>query len=96
LVAGASPLSFTFPLLFFDNRNVSVLSALEGIETQSAGLTNYVVLITVVIIFALFMAQRFGTSKIGASFGPIMLLWFFSIAIYGIIEVCHIPATYTQ
>eukprot|EP00026_Physarum_polycephalum_P002641 Phypoly_transcript_02649.p1 GENE.Phypoly_transcript_02649~~Phypoly_transcript_02649.p1 ORF type:complete len:683 (+),score=117.57 Phypoly_transcript_02649:179-2227(+) len=71
---------------------ISVLSALEGIETQSSGLANYVVLITVIIIFALFMVQRFGTSKIGVSFGPIMLLWFFSLSIYGIIEITYHPA----
>jgi K+ potassium transporter len=66
---------------------VSILSAIEGIETQAQGLSSYVVLITVVILIGFFMCQRFGTSKIGSSFGPIMVVWFVTLAIYGIIEV---------
>jgi KUP system potassium uptake protein len=70
---------------------ISVISAIEGIETKAPGLYQYVYLISAVIILALFLVQRFGTSKIGISFGPIMVLWFFSIAIFGIIEIAHKP-----
>lgn len=68
---------------------ISVLSAIEGIETQAPGLETAVVPITVVIVLIFFLLQFFGTSKIGQSFGPIMLVWFVTIAIWGIIEVCQ-------
>ncbi|XP_047327024.1 potassium transporter 26-like [Impatiens glandulifera] len=66
----------------------SVLSALQGIQSLSHRITqDYVILISVVLLIILFGFQRFGTSKVGFSFSPIMLLWFtFNclIAIYNI------------
>lgn len=70
---------------------ISVLSAIEGIETQASGLSKYVVIVTIIILLLLFMVQHFGTSKIGGSFGPVMLVWFFTCAIYGIIEIAQHP-----
>ncbi|CAF1364347.1 unnamed protein product [Adineta steineri] len=66
---------------------ISVLSAIEGLAVTSESLTKWVVPITVVIIIALFFVQMFGTSKIGLTFAPIMLVWFaviFSIGIWRI------------
>ncbi|CAF2519706.1 unnamed protein product [Rotaria sp. Silwood2] len=53
---------------------VSVLSAVEGVAVEAPKLHNWIVPITVVILVLLFLAQRWGTSKIGVMFGPIMCL----------------------
>ena len=53
---------------------ISVLSAVEGLKVVAPGLATYVVPIAAVILAGLFAAQRFGTGKVGALFGPITLL----------------------
>ena len=63
---------------------ISVLSAVEGIKTVTADLEDWVVPITAVIIVVLFMVQRHGTAKVGRLFGPVMVLWFLAIGIFGI------------
>ncbi|CAF3088143.1 unnamed protein product [Rotaria sp. Silwood2] len=56
---------------------VSVLSAVEGVAVEAPKLHNWIVPITVAILVLLFLAQRWGTSKIGVMFGPIMCLCIF-------------------
>jgi KUP system potassium uptake protein len=63
---------------------ISVLSAVEGTKSISSGMDNLVVPITVTIIVVLFAIQRFGTGSVGRVFGPIMLVWFITIAVLGI------------
>ena len=63
---------------------ISVLSAVEGTETISSSMSSLVVPITVAIIVVLFAIQRFGTGSVGHMFGPVMLLWFTTIAALGI------------
>jgi KUP system potassium uptake protein len=63
---------------------ISVLSAVEGTETISSSMEPLVIPITLVIIVALFMVQRHGTGPLGRLFGPIMLVWFATIAVLGI------------
>ncbi|KAK3166416.1 hypothetical protein QOZ80_1AG0045560 [Eleusine coracana subsp. coracana] len=64
---------------------ISVLSAVQGIESRSTHITqDHVVILSVVILVLLFLIQRFGTSKVSFSFSPIMLLWFGSIAVIGV------------
>ncbi|TQR85772.1 potassium transporter Kup [Mycobacterium hodleri] len=63
---------------------ISVLSAIEGIKVVTPDLQDWIVPITAVIIVGLFMAQRFGTAKVGRLFGPVMILWFLSIGAFGI------------
>jgi KUP system potassium uptake protein len=63
---------------------ISVLSAVEGTETIQPSMDRWVVPITVVIIVALFVAQRLGSGVVGRYFGPIMLVWFATIAALGI------------
>jgi len=63
---------------------ISVLSAIEGIKVVTPDLQDWIVPITAVIIVCLFMAQRFGTAKVGRLFGPVMILWFLSIGAFGI------------
>jgi KUP system potassium uptake protein len=63
---------------------ISVLSAVEGTETIASSMESWVVPITVVIIVLLFVAQRLGSGAVGRLFGPIMLVWFATIAVLGI------------
>ncbi len=71
---------------------ISVLSAVEGLEVATAVFKPYVVAITLVILIVLFLFQRRGTGGVGAVFGPVMLLWFGSLAVLGIVGVAHDPA----
>ena len=70
---------------------ISVLGAVEGLEVLTPGLHNFVVPIAFVILLALFALQRFGTARIGSTFGWIMLVWFISIAILGAMEIAREP-----
>jgi KUP system potassium uptake protein len=70
---------------------ISVLSAVEGLEVGAPALARLVVPITLVILFLLFMAQRFGTARVGSAFGPIMLLWFVSIGSLGVRAIAQTP-----
>ncbi len=74
-------------LLFGDGiitPSMSVLSAMEGLVVFSPNLSGAVVPGTLVILVAVFFAQQWGTGKIGAFFGPVMILWFVVIALLGI------------
>src|SRR5919197_286795 len=63
---------------------ISVLSAVEGTETISSSMDSFVIPITVAIIVILFAIQRRGTGSVGRMFGPIMLVWFTTIAALGV------------
>src|SRR5262249_4925616 len=63
---------------------ISVLSAVEGTKTIASGMDSFVVPITVVILTGLFAVQMFGSGTVGRLFGPIMLVWFATIAALGI------------
>jgi len=70
---------------------ISVLSSVEGIEIITHSLAAYVVPITIVIIIALFTVQYKGTEYIGRYFGPIMLVWFVTIGVLGLIQIAKFP-----
>jgi len=70
---------------------VSVLSAVEGLTTVNAGLQPWVVPISVGILVGLFAIQSHGTARVGAMFGPIMLLYFGTIAVLGLMHAVHRP-----
>ncbi len=70
---------------------ISVLSALEGLNIAVPSLHPYVLPAAVVVLLALFAIQPLGTARIGQAFGPIMALWFFSIAVLGIWGVAQHP-----
>jgi KUP system potassium uptake protein len=63
---------------------ISVLSAVEGTKTIESSMDSFVVPITVTIIVLLFILQRLGSGAVGRLFGPIMLVWFTTIAVLGI------------
>jgi KUP system potassium uptake protein len=70
---------------------ISVLSAVEGIKLYSPQMGRFVVPLTIIILVALFLIQRKGTSWIGRLFGPIMLLWFIVIGLLGIVGIAKAP-----
>jgi KUP system potassium uptake protein len=70
---------------------ISVLSAVEGLKLATPALDQYVILITVAILFALFSVQRRGTANVAALFGPVMVVWFIAIAIAGALHVLDNP-----
>ncbi len=63
---------------------ISVVSAVEGLETISPNLQPYVLPVSLVILTALFLFQRQGTERIAKLFGPTMLIWFVVLALLGI------------
>ncbi len=71
---------------------ISVLSAVEGLETVTPAFTPYVIPITVTILVALFSIQRNGTDRVGKLFGPIMLVWFVTLGWIGTIHIIKDPA----
>ncbi len=70
---------------------ISVLSAVEGIVTIHPGLAGYAPGAAILILVLLFSVQRFGSGRLGSIFGPVMLLWFVSIALMGIVQIAAIP-----
>jgi len=66
---------------------ISVLSAIEGIKLVTPALDDYVLTIASVIMVGLFMAQSGGTHKMASFFGPVMLVWFLTLAGLGIYHI---------
>lgn len=93
-------LSFIGVSLFFGDGvitpAISILSAVEGLQLIPGleGLANSkttLIFIAAIIAFLLFLFQKKGTDKVSAAFGPIMIVWFASIAISGILTLIHSP-----
>ena len=70
---------------------ISVLSAMEGLKLATPAFSDYVAPLTVVILIALFATQSRGTAKVAALFGPVMVVWFVSIAIAGALHIFDDP-----
>lgn len=70
---------------------ISVLSAIEGLEFAAPSLTPYVVPLTVAVLAGFFLSQRAGTHRIGALFGPVMLVWFAVLAVLGLVAIAGNP-----
>ncbi|HHC07600.1 MAG TPA: potassium transporter Kup, partial [Actinobacteria bacterium] len=70
---------------------ISVLSAVEGIRVATPVLDPYVVPVAVVILVGLFLIQRHGTGTVGSIFGPVMILWFTTLALLGLPYVIANP-----
>src|SRR6266849_8664502 len=71
---------------------ISVLSAVEGLEIVTPQLQHWVIWITLAILVGLFMFQSRGTAGVGAVFGPVMLVWFLTIAVLGLNGILRHPA----
>ncbi len=70
---------------------ISVLSSMEGLEIIDPGLKEIVVPGAVAILLTLFAVQHWGTARVGRYFGPIMAVWFVTIAAAGLAEVIRHP-----
>src|SRR4029079_3314727 len=64
---------------------MSGLGAVEGLEVATPLFQPYVVPITVVILIGLFAIQKYGTHRVGGLFGPVMVAWFITLAVLGVV-----------
>ena len=71
---------------------ISVLSAVEGLKLATPGLEHYVVPLTVFILLVLFAVQSRGTARVASAFGPVMVVWFGTLGILGLIHVADDPS----
>ncbi|MFN5047618.1 potassium transporter Kup [Roseateles sp.] len=70
---------------------MTVLGAVEGIDVYAPQYHDAIVPITVLVLAGLFAVQRFGTAGVGKAFGPVMLVWFSSLALLGLPQVMANP-----
>jgi KUP system potassium uptake protein len=70
---------------------ISVLSAMEGLAFAAPQFEPYIIPITIFVINALFLVQKYGTGRIGVIFGPVLLLWFTVLALLGIRGIVENP-----
>jgi KUP system potassium uptake protein len=71
---------------------ISVLSAVEGLKLATPELEHYVVPLTVFILMVLFFVQRGGTARVASAFGPVMIAWFASLAMMGVVHISDDPS----
>ena len=71
---------------------ISVLGAVEGLEVVTPLFRPYVVPATLVILVGLFAIQKYGTHRVGGLFGPVMVIWFVTIAALGVVWITRAPA----
>jgi KUP system potassium uptake protein len=70
---------------------ISVLSAVEGIEIATPSLHKFIIPISLTILVALFLIQKYGTAAVGKLFGPITLAWFITLTALGAINIGAAP-----
>ena len=70
---------------------ISVLSAIEGLEVATKAATPLILPISCVVLFTLFLLQHRGTASIGKIFGPIMMVWFGTLAVLGLGSIVREP-----
>jgi KUP system potassium uptake protein len=71
---------------------ISVLSAVEGLTLAAPAFEHYVVPLTVFILFGLFAVQSSGTARVASAFGPVMIAWFATLALMGIVHISDDPS----
>jgi KUP system potassium uptake protein len=71
---------------------ISVLSAVEGLGVAAPALQGWVLPLAIIVLAGLFWIQSRGTAQIGSLFGPVMVLWFTTIAVLGLAEIIRQPA----
>jgi KUP system potassium uptake protein len=70
---------------------ISVLSAVEGLKIIAPQLDHYILLITIVVLSVLFIVQAKGTGKVGKMFAPVMIFWFSTLGVLGLINIVKAP-----
>lgn len=73
---------------------ISVLSAVEGLNIATNAAKPLVFPIAIIVLISLFMVQKHGTSRIGSMFGPIMMIWFSMIEIFGVAAIIQNPKVF--
>jgi KUP system potassium uptake protein len=71
---------------------ISVLGAMEGLEVVTPALKPYVVPASLAVLLGLFVVQRFGSAAVGRVFGPIITVWFVTLAVTGVMHIADQPA----
>lgn len=71
---------------------ISVLSAVEGLTTVNAALEPFVIPIAVTILIGLFAIQARGTARVGLMFGPVMMIYFATLAVLGVVHILADPS----
>ncbi len=71
---------------------ISVLSAVEGLKLAAPALEHYVVPLTLFILFLLFSVQSSGTARVASAFGPVMVVWFSTLAVMGVVHISDDPS----
>jgi KUP system potassium uptake protein len=71
---------------------ISVLSAVEGLKLATPALEHYVVPLTVSILLVLFSVQSRGTARVASAFGPVMVVWFATLGVLGIVHIADDPS----
>src|ERR1700719_981540 len=71
---------------------ISVLSAVEGLRLAAPALEHFVVPLTVLILVVLFSVQSGGTARVASAFGPVMIVWFSSLALMGLVHISDDPS----
>ncbi len=71
---------------------LTVLGAVEGIDVYAPQYHDAILPLTVIVLVGLFAFQRFGTAKVGKTFGPVMMVWFITIAALGIPHILANPS----
>jgi KUP system potassium uptake protein len=71
---------------------ISVLSAIEGLHVAAPSVHRFVIPLTLIVLTCLFGSQHKGTGRIGSAFGPIMLVWFVTIAALGVDGITRDPS----
>ncbi|MEH2527172.1 MULTISPECIES: potassium transporter Kup [unclassified Bradyrhizobium] len=70
---------------------ISVLSAVEGLKLVTPALEHYVVPLTIFILVVLFSVQSSGTARVASAFGPVMVVWFATLSVLGLIHISDDP-----
>ena len=70
---------------------ISVLSAVEGLKLVTPALEHYVVPLTIFILVVLFSVQSSGTARVASLFGPVMVVWFATLAVMGLVHISDDP-----
>lgn len=70
---------------------ISVLSAVEGLKIAAPALEHYVVPLAIVVLVCLFAVQSHGTALVASAFGPVMIAWFLTLGVMGLMHISDDP-----
>ncbi|PXW95475.1 KUP system potassium uptake protein [Sphaerotilus hippei] len=71
---------------------ISVLGAMEGLKVVAPGLERWILPLSLLVLVGLFVVQRLGTAVVGRLFGPVILLWFVTLGVTGVLQILQQPA----